>query len=236
MRRPPSPLALFGLALGAAAGAAAGAGAAQAATPGQVAAPARVLRLGALASLTNYRFTATASNGGARFALDGTVHGPQDWETQVTSPVKVTTYDVHGHGYAVALGRVEPVTFRTADGLTHLDGERTAAEGLVGFTHITGIRITTHGSCSVAGTAGTTYVLATPRSAAGLLLETVVACVANRSGALLSSTAGVPSGSAAAPLHLRGAVTTFRVDAIGGVPPILPPKVHPVPTVPTTPG
>ena len=191
------------------------------------------LDLGALGSLTSYRFTSTASNGGYRLALTGTVHGPEDWEVEATMPVRETTYDVGGRGYAVVLGRVVPVTFRSPDGLSHLDGERTAAEGLIGYTHVAGIRITTKGACHVAGDAGTTYAVATPAASSGLLLETATACVADRSGALLSYTAGVPSGSDAAAYHLKGAVTTFRVEAIGGVGTIRAPKATPLPAVPT---
>ena len=82
----------------------------------------------------------------------------------------------------MALGRVLPVRFKTPEGLTHLDGEPTAAEGLIGYTHVRGIRVTTKGPCRVAGKSGTTYYSATPLAAAPLLLETVTACVAKGSG------------------------------------------------------
>ena len=188
--------------------------------------PGRGLNLARLSSLTNYRFTSTSSNAGATFEITGMVHGPEDWETEATVPVKEATYDVGGRGYSLVLGHVLRVSFKTPAGLTHLDGERTAAEGLIGYTHVRGIRITTKtkGSCRVAGKSGTTYHLVTSRAAASLLVETATACVAERSGALLSYTTGVPSGSAAAAAHVRGATSTFKIEAIGGVGPIRAPK------------
>lgn len=191
--------------------------------------------LARLASLKSYRFTSSGSNGGATFEITGVVHGTTDWETDAVTPVKERTYDVGGRGYSLVLGRVVPVDFKTPEGMSHLDGERTAAEGLIGYTHVRGIRITTKGSCRVAGASGTSYHLATPRDAAGLLLETVSACVAKGSGALLSYTAGVPSGSAASAVHVRGATTTFTVSAIGGVGAITAPKASPATTVPPLP-
>lgn len=191
--------------------------------------------LGRLASLESYRFTSSASNGGATFEIAGMVHGPRDWETDAITPVEERTYDVGGRGYALVLGRIVPVHFKTPEGLSHLDGERTAAEGLIGYTHVRGIRITTKGSCRVAGASGTTYHLATPRDAAGLLLETVTACVSKGSGELLSYSAGVPSGSLATAMHVRGATSTFTVTAIGGVRAIAVPKARPTTKVPSTP-
>lgn len=215
-----------------------GATGAAAATGAQVSARPRSgpgLSLARLASLENYRFTSKSSNDGYSFEITGMVHGPEDWEARATSPVSELTFDVGGRGYAVVLGRVEPVHFSTAEGLTHLDGERTFAQALVGYTHVRGIRIATKGRCQVAGRSGTVYALATPRDAAGLILETASACVATGSGALLSYTSGVPSGSAAAAVNLRGATSTFRVEAVGGVGPISAPKAPPATTVPSVP-
>ena len=184
------------------------------------------LTLERLAGLQNYRFTSSASNGGYTFRLSGIVHGPRDWETRSTLPVKETTYDVNGRGFTLVIGHIVPVTFKTPDGLTHLDGERSAAESLIGYTRVRGIRIATGGSCRVAGRSGTTYHLKTPRNAASLLVETATACVANGSGALLSYTAGVPSGSVLKSVHLRGATLSFKVDGIGTVGVIRAPKAH----------
>ena len=70
-------------------------------------------------------------------------------------------------------------------------------------------------ACRVAGKSGTTYYLATPLAAAPLLLETVTACVAKGSGALLSYTAGVPSGSAASAVQVPAAQRAERFGAPG---------------------
>ena len=148
--------------------------------------------LARLASLTNYRFTDTSTNDGFKFEISGPVHGPQDWQTNATEPLKVSTYDVNGRGYSLALGHVNPVTFKTPEGLTHLDGEYTAARGLVGYTNVTGMRISNAGSCKVAGVAGTRYFLKTPRVDSRLLVETASACIAKRSGALLAYDVGSP--------------------------------------------
>ena len=182
------------------------------------------LTLSRLSSLSNYTFTSTSGNAGYTFTITGEVHSPTDWETQSTVPVAETHYDVGGRGYAVTLGQVIPVSFATPKGLTHLDGEYSAAESLVGYTHVTGETITTQGSCRVAGESGTVYHLQSPSNAASLLVETATGCVAQGSGALLSYTAGVPSGSAAQANNLTGASLTFTVNSIGGVGVISAPK------------
>lgn len=169
-----------------------------------------------LGSLTDYSFISKSGNEGYSFTITGQVHDPTDWETNSTSPA-VANYDVDGHGYSLAVGQVIPVTFKSPDGLTHLNGEVSYAQALIGYTHVTGIRIVTAGSCNVAGVHGTTYEVRSPGADASLLVETATACVADGSGALLSYSSGVPGGSAANATHLTGAETSFTVTAIGGV-------------------
>jgi hypothetical protein len=226
-------LALTVLALGLAACGSSGSPASSQRVASGRAGQAAAFSLSRLASLENYRFTSSSSTEGHTLRITGLVHGPEDWEIESTVPVPERTYDVGGRGYAVVFGHVEPVRFETPEGYSHLDGERTFATALIGYTHVTGIRITRNGSCQVAGTAGTLYHVATPSNAASLLLETATACVADRSGALLSYRAGVPSGSAAA--HIRGVTSSFTVVAIGGVGEINPPKAAPTTTLPTVP-
>lgn len=48
------------------------------------------------------------------------------------------------------------MSFKTPEGLSHLDGEPTYAQALIGCTHVTGMTVSTAGSCDVAGQAGTT--------------------------------------------------------------------------------
>ncbi len=187
-----------------------------------------------LGSLTDYSFTSTAGNDGYTFTVTGEVHSPTDWENHSTSPA-VTTYDVDGRGYAVAVGQVLPTTFKPPDGLTHLNGETDYAQALIGYTHVTGIRITTAGPCSVAGVRGTTYQVKSPGADASLLVETATACVADGSGALLSYSSGVPGGSAASAVNLKGAAVSFTVDAVGGIGPIAAPDAPPATTAPTVP-
>ncbi len=175
------------------------------------------LTLTRLSSLRDYTFTSSSSNAGYTFTTIGQVHDPEDWKTESTFPVAETRYDVGGRGYAFTLGQVIAVSFQTPEGLTHLDGEYSAAESLVGYTHVTGERITTSGSCRVAGESGTVYHLESPSAAASLLVETATGCVAQGSGALLSYTAGVPSGSAAQANNLARASLSFTVTSIGGV-------------------
>jgi len=204
------------------------------ATAGAASAPG--LTMSRLSSLRNYTFTASASNGGATFTVTGQVHGPEDWKVESTIPVAETRYDVDGRGYAVTLGQVITVSFATPEGLTHLDGEYSAAQGLVGYTHVLGERISTAGSCRVAGENGTVYHLRSPSDAASLLVETATACVAQGSGALLSYAAGVPSGSAAQANGIAGASSTFTVDSIGTVGVIsAPSKPASTPTLPALP-
>jgi hypothetical protein len=212
-----------------AAGATATSGTGPAGSPG-----AGGLSLARLGSLTDYSFTSTAGNDGSTITVTGEVHDPTDWETHSASPA-VTNYDVGGRGYAVAIGQVTPVTLKTPEGLTHLDGETTYAKALIGYTHVTGIRITTGGHCSVAGVRGTTYDVKSPGADATLLVETATACVADGSGALLSFASGVPGGSAASAVHITGATTSFTVDAVGGTGPIAAPSGSPTTTVATLP-
>ncbi len=192
------------------------------------------LTLARLSRLTDYSFTSTAGNGGYTFTVTGEVHAPTDWKTHSTTPA-VTNYDVGGRGYGVAIGRVVPVTFRTPEGLTHLDGETTYAQALIGYTHVTGIRIATAGPCRVAGVEGTRYQIKSPSADASLLVETATACIASGSGALLSYSSGVPGGSAANAAHITGASTSFTVNAIGGIGPIAAPRASPISTAATTP-
>lgn len=196
------------------------------------------LTLSRLNSLTNYTFTSSSSNDGVTFKVTGQVHSSRDWKVESTIPVAETRYDVDGRGYAVTLGQVITVSFATPEGLTHLDGEYTAAESLIGYTHVLGEKISPGGSCQVAGEAGLVYRLRSPSAASALLVETATACVAKGSGALLSYTAGVPSGSASNADNLTGASITFTVDSIGGVAAISAPRSAtstPTPSVPTTP-
>ncbi len=189
--------------------------------------------LARLASLQNYRYTAIAASSGHELVIDGAVHGPTDWKISVTSPVKETTYDVNGRGVSLVLGQVVPVTFQTPRGYSHLDGEYSAAQSLVGYTHVLGIRIRDTGPCVVAGEIGTSYYLVTPSASAGLVREAADACVARSSGALLKYSAGVPSGSAAKEYGIQGLTYTFSVTSIGGVAAISAPKAPP-PTTTTT--
>lgn len=182
--------------------------------------------LARLASLTNYRFTNIATNDGYKLEMSGLVHGPRDWQINATVPLKESTYDINGHGYSLALGHVIPVTFKTPEGRRHLDGEYSAAQGLIGYTHVAGMRISNKGSCKVAGLAGARYFLQTPRVDRKLLVETVSACIAKRSGALLSYDVGVPSGSQLGPLHAQGMRASFTVTAIGHVGVIRAPRAH----------
>ena len=182
------------------------------------------LTLARLGGLRDYTFTSSASNAGYTITITGQVHDPEDWRTESTVPVPETHYDVGGRGYAVTLGQVMAVSFQTPEGLTHLDGEYSAAESLVGYIRVTGERITASGSCRVAGESGKVYHLESPSQAASLLVETATACVAQGSGALLSYTARVPSGSAARANNIAGASLSFTVNSIGGVGVITAPK------------
>ncbi|MGC8511944.1 MAG: hypothetical protein ACP5P1_02750 [Acidimicrobiales bacterium] len=186
------------------------------------------LSLARLGSLTNYSFVSTAGNDGYTFTVTGEVHGPTDWKTHSTSP-DVTNYDVNGRGYSVALGQVIPGSPQT------LDAETSYAKALIGYTHVTGIQITTGGVCDVAGVQGTTYQVKTPGADASLLVETATACVAKNTGALLSYSSGVPGGSAASAVHITGANTSFKITAVGDVAPIAAPQTTPATSAPNAP-
>ncbi len=201
--------------------------------------PLRVARLG---GLIDYAFSYAFGSPSDETAV-GRVHGPTDWALSVTvtphAPT-VTTYDVGGRGYSLVKGlsRVEPVTFKTPEGLTHLNGERAWAQNLVDALHVTGVRVTTVGNCRVAGQRGTLYELRTPTASQGVFALAVRACVSRR-GPLLSLTEGVTGGSTAGALGLRGKTETFTVTSIGRVGTITPPKgsaaAPPSTTVPPSP-
>ena len=170
-----------------------------------------------LAGLQNYTFTSVNSYGSVSMTWTGRVHGPTDWEVTTNAPA-VTTYDVAGHGSAVAIGRLQNITFETPEGVNHLFGEAAFAEQLFGYTHVAGIRIARGGPCSVAGASGAEFVVQAPN--ASIVNETARACVERSNGALLSYQAGVSGGSAANAAGLSGHGTTFTVSSIGGVGPI----------------
>ena len=184
--------------------------------PNSASGPSAALSLSRLSSLTNYTFVSSAGGASESLRVTGKVHTATDWESHTQTP-SVTTYDVGGHGYAVVGGPRVNVTFQTPDGVNHLDGEHVYAAELMGYTHVTGIRISTAGACSVAGTAGTVYDVKSPSASASLLVETATACVADGSGALLSYSGGVQGGAAASAAHLTGMAMSFRVTSIGGV-------------------
>ncbi|MHB8264235.1 MAG: hypothetical protein ACYDGY_10935 [Acidimicrobiales bacterium] len=190
------------------------------------------LQLSRLDSLTNYTFSTSSSGSGATYTITGKVHGPTDWETVSTAPAE-TTYDVGGQGYGIAVGHLIHIHLKTPEGLTHLDGEQASAEQLAGYTHVTGIKITKGGSCTVASVSGTTYNVQSPNAAT--LNELATACVANTSGALLSYSSGVKGGSAANAAGISGISSTFRVDSIGDVGQIDAPRSPPTTTASTTP-
>ncbi len=192
------------------------------------------LSLARLDSLTNYTFTSISSNGGASITISGNVHNPTDWENHASSP-SVTTYDVNGSGYSEAVGQVIRTSFNTPEGVNHLMGEQVFAEQLIGYTHVTGIRITTAASCTVAGMSGKTYNVQSPSTDTSILNETATACVSDSSGALLSYTSGIIGGSAARTVHVSGANNRFTVTSIGGVGRIVAPKAPATTTIPTVP-
>ena len=188
-----------------------------------------------LGALQNYAFTSVNSDGSVSMTWTGKVHSPTDWEVKTDSPA-VTTYDVDGHGSAIAIGQVERVTFKTPEGVGHLLGEVSFAEQLFGYTHVAGIKITQGAPCTVAGASGVTFHVQVPN--ASIVNETAQACVDRSSGALLSYQGGVTGGSAADSMGVSGHGMTFTVTSIGGVGQISAPAASsstaiPVPTVPT---
>ncbi len=174
-----------------------------------------------LAGLQNYTFTSVNAYGSVSMTWTGRVHSPTDWVVTTSAPA-VTTFDVDGHGSAVAIGRVENVTFQSPEGINHLFGEASFAEQLVGYTHVAGIRITRGPSCRVAGASGVTFDVQAPN--ASIVNEAAQACVDRSDGALLSYRAGVGGGSAADATGLSGHGMTFTVTSIGSVGPIAAPK------------
>lgn len=186
-----------------------------------------------LGSLRNYTFTSVNSDGRVTMTWTGRVHSLTDWKVQTDSPA-LTTFDVHGHGWALAVGQREQVTLQTPQGVNHLFGEQAFAEQLVGLTRIAGIRVTTGAPCTVAGAAGITYHLQSPN--ASLVNLQAQACVQRSTGALLSYQSGVIGGSAANAVQLSGHGTSFTVTSIGGVGTIAAPAAPtgtPVPTPPS---
>ncbi len=170
-----------------------------------------------LAGLQNYTFMSVNAYGSVSMTWTGKVHSLTDWVVTTNAPA-VTTYDVDGHGSAVAIGRVQDVTFKSPDGVNHLFGESSFAEQLVGYTHVAGIRITRGAPCRVAGASGVTFHIQAPNAA--IVDEAARACVDSANGALLSYQAGVSGGSAADATGLSGHGTTFTVTSIGSVGPI----------------
>ncbi|HQU26165.1 MAG TPA: hypothetical protein PLS29_03940 [Acidimicrobiales bacterium] len=185
------------------------------------------LSVARLSGLRNYSFSYVVGSPSQEAAV-GRVHGTTDWQLTVTVGARtpsVTTYDVGGHGYSQVKGfaSIEPVTFATPEGFTHLNGEHTWAQALVDALHVTGVRVTTAGTCRVAGQRGTLYVLKTPTASEGVFSLTDRACV-ERSGPLLSFAEGVTGGSAAGAIGLTGRSETFTVTSIGRIGVVRAPK------------
>ncbi len=179
--------------------------------------------LASLASLGDYTFQVVTRSGRYSFEVSGAVHSATDWVVSSKAPA-VTTYDVGGQGWARALGRVSRVHLRTRQGWSHLDGERTYAEGMVGLTHVSGMRLVRAGTCTGAGRAGTSYRFELPGADRGLFDLLASACVADRGGALLFYSQGVAGGKLAGAVHLSGDSYTFRVTSIGHVPAVTVPR------------
>ncbi len=195
-----------------------GSGTASSASPASSPGPGGGFTLARLAGLQNYTFTYSATGG---IHLTGQVHDPTDWEisTAVGAAPSVTTYDVGGQGYSTVAGAasVQRVPLSNPEGYTTLNGERAWAEAFIGFTHVSGMRVTAAGSCDVAGQPGTAYDFATPSADAGTFSIADQACVARSSGALLSFAEGVTGGSAASAAGLSGRSEVFTVTSVGGV-------------------
>ncbi len=184
-----------------------------------------VFQLGRLAGLTNYTFVYQATNNGARIVTSGRVHALTDWVLTTTVGPKVTIFDVNGRGISriSGSGLATRMRFKSPDGADTLNGEYVSAKGLIGVTHITGVRILRAGSCGAAGVRGTLYDLKSPANASRILRLGWQACIADGSGSLLTFVSGVKGGAAANAIHLAGAGTSFEVTSIGGVGPIVAP-------------
>jgi hypothetical protein len=189
--------------------------------------------------LTNYAFTYSALHQGVQFKNSAEVHSLTDWSLTSTSPA-VTIYDINGHGYSVFDSIRSPDSFTNPEGATTLAGEPTWAKALIDDTHITAVRVTEAGSCSVAGASGTIVVVRSPSASRSIFALDIRACIDTASGALLSYNQGVVGGSAPTAVGLKGASEVWTVTAIGGVGAIkLPTASAPTTTVaintPTTP-
>jgi hypothetical protein len=172
--------------------------------------------LSALESLRNYTFIYSSYNGVGTFHATAAVHDPTDW--RLTGEGLTTIYDVGGHGYAVIEGfpKVQHVSFKTIYGYNHLNGERAWAAALLNATRAAHIRVSHGGRCGVRGMPGTLYTIRSPSVEKHMLAIVDQACIANRTGALLSYAADI-NGVYPKALHINDARLFFKVTSVGRV-------------------
>lgn len=173
------------------------------------------LDLTKLGSLTNYSYTFT-DNG---VVITGSVHSPTDWRTN--QPLVV----LHIDGFTY--GKFGSVWYKNTDAA--LSYEQSAYPGAVnqffGFLRIAGATTTRGSSCTEAGVAGHIWTIKTGAAGSSVLSELASACVADRSGVLLSAAFGAKGSSI--PNASKSLSDSFTVNSIGTVGTIaVPSPVH----------
>ncbi|HUY97666.1 MAG TPA: hypothetical protein VMW47_08635 [Verrucomicrobiae bacterium] len=143
------------------------------------------LDLAKLGSLTNY--TATMTDSGT-FTLTYRVHSPSDWEIFSGRPSPLSV-NVGGSRYAeVPKVSGATVTYswrKTGRSQPYAQAPYPSyAGGFAALTHVTGARVVKGGLCRDAGVAGHLWHFAA--AAPGAVYPHVTACIADRSGVLLT--------------------------------------------------
>lgn len=144
-------------------------------------------------------------------SISARVHSPTDWEMALG---RLPTFHIGGYSYGKGVNAQGSVVwYKSTDSpqaYQHSPYPGAAAQ-FAGFANVGGATIVRSAPCSVAGIAGHIWTIGSP--ARSTLSEGESACVADRSGALLSLTTSA-RGSA---FPKRGLSYSFRMTSVGAI-------------------
>ncbi len=167
--------------------------------------PVARLTLHGLSSLTNYRARLTEGTGRDRMTIDTRVHSPANWASRSGSTVlhigSMSYVQVGDRWLAHA---AQPDAYAQSN-------LPSFARQLYRMTRVGGARVRRGGACHEAGLPGRTWTVTA--SAGSTFGETLTACVANGSGALLKLVIAT-SGAA---MNARYAREVYEITAVGSV-------------------
>lgn len=168
----------------------------------------RTLSIGRLSSLSNYRARMTSGRGQYRMTINTQVHSPSNWASESGSTVRhigAMTYVRLGNHWLAHPAQPNAYAQQNLPSF---------ARQFYAMTRLGGMLVHRGGPCRQAGLAGHTWTIRpSPGSTFG---ETLSACVADRSGALLR----LVIAAKGTPMPGRYASETYLITAVGNVAPL----------------